>query len=124
MPSRGRVIYRRVRDEIDSEEEEEIKRKGKGIMKQEKPLEPQHGPLKGVMIIDVQSSPKRSLSPPPSPPPSKRQKTDKPEEQPAQETEEENVIILTNEELQVGIPSPPRSLDWDLSPLDIQGKAI
>lgn len=34
MPPRGRVIYRRVRDESDSEEEEEIKRKGKGIMKQ------------------------------------------------------------------------------------------
>lgn len=48
----------------------------------------------------------------------------KPKEQPAQETEKENEIILTNEELQVGIPSPSRSLDWDLSLLDIQGNAI
>lgn len=101
-----------------------VKRKRKRIMKQEKPLEPQHGLLKGVVIIDVESPPKRSISHLPSSPLSKRHKIVKPEEQLAQELEEDNVIILTDEELKVGIPSPPRSLDWDLAPLDIQGKAI
>lgn len=46
-------------------------------MEQEKPLEPRHGPLKGVVIIDVESPLERSLSPPPSPPPFKRWKIDK-----------------------------------------------
>lgn len=77
MPSRGRIIYKRLRDEGDSKKEEEIKRKGKGIMEQEKPIEPQHRPLKGEVIVDVESPPKRSLSPPPSPTPSERQKFDK-----------------------------------------------
>lgn len=79
--------------------------------------------FKGVKIIDLEDSDRSSPPPhvPLSPP---RQDEEQREEQHMEEQWEEDIIEITYAETQIGIPPMPPTLELDLTPLDIQGRAF
>lgn len=116
QPTERWSIYRRKIDTRN--DEEEVDRKGKQIMKAPPQSCPKFKVPGVVKIIELQYSPERSPPSPPFEPCPKRQITDHSLEDLKDE------IIVTDQDMQVGMPSPPRSSKLVLSNLDMKGKSV
>ena len=116
QPPIDRPLYRRKRD--NSSDEEVGDRKGKQIMKASSQSGQGIRKPGGIKIVDLDSPPRDDpMEPPPEPIP-KRQRIEEPQDTSVDE------IIVTDQDMQVGTPSPPKSAQLVLTDIDIKGQNV
>lgn len=112
QPPVDNPLYRRKRDDSSDEGGE---KKGKQIMKTSS--QPGHGIRKsgGIKIVDLDSPPRNDPIELPLEPNLKRRRVEELQKALVDE------MIVTNQDMQVGIPFPPRSAQLVLTDMDIKG---